>query len=278
MKKCITKIATICVMTMLVLSFAACGIGRQITDNIVDNITDNITEAVGEVVTTIVQEATAMAFDEMGGGPAIVLGAGSWDAHMSGDLYVRLVNNAISIQTHAEDTVRFEFSPPTTGEYVIPVAEFNRDLNRHEITEPPSNITLGGDNRPGVLFIFVPMDMVAFTNMELRTTNGAARIIGNGEHLTNVVTISIGNGIVELRDFDADIIIANATNGTISGNGLGTSALEARTTNGVVTLRDSQVSGNLTARTSTGSVTLERVDFDRDRSDLNAGVGILTVR
>ena len=246
----------ICVMAAAGLMLASCGIAG----------------VVNQAVAEVVQEVTGVAIDEMGGGPRVQLGVGDMD---SLDLHISLVNNAISIQTHADNTVRVYFSPPLTGNYVIPTVEPVPLTNRMEITEPSG--TTRTNYRPGVLFVYLPESAVA-SNLDLRTTNGAVRVAGNDGRLTDSVSVAVVNGVVELRDFNADNISATSTNGTISVNSLTADNLEMRTTNGFITARDSAVSGNLVARTVNGGVTLENVDADMGRADVNAVNGVVTVR
>ena len=247
----------VCMMAAAGLMLASCGVA------------DVVNQAVAEVV----QEVTGVAIDEMGGGPRVNLGVGDMD---SLDLQVGLVNNAVSIQTHGDNTVRVYFSPPLTGNYVIPTVEIVPLTNRIEVTEP-SGITFGANYRPGVLFVYLPEAMVA-DNLDLRTTNGAVRVVGIDNRLTDSVSVAVVNGVTELRHFNADNISATSTNGTISANSIAADSLEMRTTNGFITARDSAVSGNLVARTVNGGVTLENVDADMGRADVNAVNGVVTVR
>ena len=254
------KITAVCMMMAAGLMLASCGIA----------------DAVNLAVTEIVQEATGFAFDEMGGGPVVDLASGEAGDHEN--LYVNLVNNAISIRFHGQNNIRVSFSPPTTGQYVTPIANFNSGSNSLEVTEPSSNITLGNNNRPGVLTVYLPENAAAFTNMQLRTANGAVRIVGDDGRMAASIEITVVNGMVELRDFSADTVSARSTNGTVSGNSLAADMLTLNTTNGVITLRDSQVSGDLIARTVNGGVTIENVDADMDRADVNAVNGVVTIR
>jgi len=260
MKRSKLRIMAVCVMMMMGLMLSSCGIA----------------DIVNHAVSEIVQEATGMVFDEMGGGETVTLAVG--DVRNDWDLNVVLINNAVSIHTHADSMMRIEFSPPTTGEYVTPVVGNQDGSGPLEITDPPSNFTIDGNNRPGILRIFLPQNVVAFNNMDLRTTNGAARIMGNDGRMANNITITVSNGLVELRDFNAEDIAATSTNGTVSGSNLAAYGLALRTTNGIVTLRDSVVSGDLVARTTNGGVTLENVEADMDRADVNAVNGHVTIR
>ena len=260
MKRRKMKITAACMMAAAGLMLASCGLA----------------DAVNLAVTEIVQETTGFAIDEMGGGPVVDLGfgeAGNYD-----DLYVNLVNNAVSIQFHGQDDIRVSFSPPATGRYVTPIVNFDGAGSRLEITEPSSNITLGNNNRPGVLTVYLPENAAAFTDMALRTTNGAVRIAGNDGRMAASVEVTVVNGVVELRGFIADNVSARSTNGTVNGNSLAADTLIFNTTNGVITLRDSQVSGDLAARTVNGGVTIENVDADMDRADINAVNGVVTIR
>ena len=253
------RIAAICVMGLAGLMLASCGVA--------DVVTQAVTEAV--------QEATGMAIDEMGGGPVVTLGYGNM-ANNEG-LYVSLVNNAVSVQTHTSSEIRIDFSPPTTGRYVVPDVEFVAANNRFEVIEPSGNITFGSNYRPGVVRVYLPENIVA-GNLDLRATNGAVRIVGNDSHLADFVSITVVNGIIELRDFSTDDVLATSTNGTINANSLTAGNLELRTTNGIITARDSAVSGNLVARTINGGVTLENVDADMGRADVNAVNGHVSIR
>ncbi|MCL2376204.1 MAG: DUF4097 family beta strand repeat-containing protein [Defluviitaleaceae bacterium] len=273
MRKNKSKILAVCVMIMMAFSLASCGISRTIID-VIDTV-EEIADAVNEGVGIIMQGVTSFAIDEMGGGPIVNLVA---DIEPGGDLYVSLANNAISIRTHGEDTIRVDFSPPTTGNYVVPEGSFNRAENRLEITEEPMTGFISTEDRPGVVHIYLPQNAAAHSLINLSTANGAVRIIGDGLALAESVSITITNGMVELRFFNADDITINATNGTISGSGLAVGNLEMRTTNGIITLMDSDISGDLTARTTSGGVTLTNVDANMDRADLNAVNGIVTVR
>ena len=266
-----SKIVSVCVMMLLAFSLASCGISRAIID-IVDAV-DEIADVINEGVAAIVQEVTGLAIDEMGGGPVITLVIG--DIGANEDLHISLANNAASIQMHDDDMIRVDFSPPITGNYVMPTVSLNH--NRIEITEPISIATIG-DDRPGVVHIYLPKNAVSLNFVDLNVINGAVRIIGDGHNLAESVIVAISNGIVELRDFDAYDIIVRTTNGTISGSDLGANNLELRTTNGIITLIDSRISNDLTARTTNGSITLNNVDVNMDRADLNATNGIVTVR
>jgi len=264
------KFAAICMM-ILAFSLASCGVGRTIRD-IVDTV-DEIADAINEGMAIVVQEVTGIAIDEMGGGPIINLAS---DVTMDEALFISLVNNAISIQTHTDNTIRVYFSSPITGNYVVPTVELSN--GRIEITEPLANFNINNNDRQGVLFVYLPLNAAAFRTMDLSTINGAVRIVGNNHDIADFINITMTNGIVELRYFNAPDIIVRTTNGTISANGLDVGDLEMRTTNGIVTLRDSQVSGDLTARTMNGGITLNNVSVDMDRTDLNAVNGIVTVR
>jgi len=244
-------------MMVVGLMFASCGLA----------------DTINLAVTEIVQEATSFAFDEMGGGLTQNLAIGDFfDGEV---LYVNLINNAVSIEFHDEAMMRIDFSPPTTGEYVVPVV--NTTSGRVEITDPPNNISLTGNNRNGVLTVYIPRGVVA-GNMELRTTNGAVRILGNNDQLARSVEIVVTNGMVDMRDFSAGNVAARSTNGTVGGNGLTADELALNTTNGVVNLRNSAVTGDLTVRTTNGSITVDNVDADMDNADIRATNGVVTIR
>ena len=260
MKRRKLKIMAVCVMSAAGLMLASCGVA----------------DAINVAVNDIVQEATSIAFDEMGGGVEVTLA--TVDVGNNEDLHVSLVNNAISIQTHAEDMIRVVFSPPTTGEYVTPTTNHNPNSNRFEIVDPSNNISIGGNNRQGVVYVYLPENAAAYNNMDLSTTNGAIRIIGNDGRMAASIEIRVVNGMVELRDFNADDISARSTNGTINASGLITDALAFNTTNGVIGLRDSEISGSLTARTVNGGITLENVDADMGRADVGTVNGVVTIR
>ncbi|MDR2183547.1 MAG: DUF4097 domain-containing protein [Clostridiales bacterium] len=262
MKKRRLKITAVSMMLASGLMLASCGIAEGVAD------------AVNEIVSDAAQMATAIAFDEMGGGPVVTLAVG--DMFDGDDLFVSLANNAVNIQTHADSTIRIEFSPPTTGEYQIPTVAYDVG-GRIEITEPPDNLVLDRNHRPGILYVYRPQGIAA-NNMELRTLNGAVRIVGNDHLRASSVEITVVNGMVELRNFNAPNISVRSTNGTISGSGLETRNLTLNAINGIITLRDSQISGDLTARTLNGGITIENVDADMDRADINAVNGVVTVR
>ena len=256
MKRRKLKIVTVCTVLAAGLMMASCGIG----------------DMVNEIVSEVVEGATGLAFEEMGGGDVYSLGVvNGWQ----GDVLVTLANNAVSIQFHAHDEVRIEYSAPSRGRYVVP--DFSIVSGRVEITEPIGNTSFGTDDRPGVVYVYLP-ESVVVGNMDLRAANGAVRIIGNDARMADAIEISVTNGIVDLQSLSADEVLATTVNGTISGGAITAETVELRTTNGVITLRNSEVFGNLVARTINGGVTIENVDADMDRADLNAVNGAVTVR
>ncbi|MCL2574585.1 MAG: hypothetical protein FWE34_08565 [Defluviitaleaceae bacterium] len=235
----------------------------------------NLADFINTTVSDVVQEVGGFAFSEMGGGETVTLGVYSGD--FSG-LYVSLANNAVTIHFHVEDMVRVDYSPPITGNYNVPNVGHDAS-GRIEITEP-LNVTIDSNYRqPGMVDVFLPHGSVMpSADMTLGSTNGGVRVLGSADHLPSTIEISTINGIVEIGNFSAHGVMVTAVNGTISGNHLQANFIDFRTTNGVITLRDSVVFDELTARTINGGVVIENVSADMDRADLNAVNGFVTVR
>ena len=194
-------------------------------------------------------------------------------AENNGDLYVRLTNNAVSIQTHDGEEIRVEYSPPTRGRYVVPNMQFDTQTNRIEITES-SNIHRRRDYRSGIVYIYLPQDIGTDRNMIFNSAAGVVRIIGNDGRMAASINVSNMAGVTELRNFSADDISVSSMAGAINANELSIDNIELRTTSGVIALRNSAISGNLTARTIVGVVTLNNVDTDMSRADVSLLTGV----
>ena len=267
MKKAKSKMAAACVVLVAALMLASCGF---------INIGDEIADAITQGVATIVEEVTVIAIDEMPLGEAVLYGfvAPVTARHIE----VSLITNSLDIQFHDDDpeNIRVTFYPPSTGDFVTPEAAPPNGTGRLEIAEPRTTTT--GTMRGGLLRISLPRGTAVVESMNLRATNGAVRIAGDGTNLANSVEIIVSNGAISLQSFEVGDILTRTTNGTISAVNLAASTLELRSTNGLITLRDSAVTGDLTARTTNGGVTLENVEADMDRADVGTVNGHVTIR
>jgi len=236
-----------------------------------------VDQFVSDIVSEVVESATGFAWDEMGGGERVRLAEGDLTGAI--DLRAILVNNAISIQHHNQNNVVIEYSPPTRGQYTTPTAQFVDGSGHIHIAEERSNIVIGGNNQPGVVFVYLPQGMDPLAALDIQSTNGGARITGSGQTLAHSVEIGITNGMVNLQSFAAQAIAVTNTNGTIVADDIATDAdTSLRTTNGTITLRNSSIQGDLTARTTNGVVTVENVEFDLDNADIRATNGTVNIR
>ena len=215
---------------------------------------------------------------------------------------VSLVNTMINVETHNGNNVLVVFNPPSRGRYNAPRYDHNAATGRLRVYEPRSNRRFGLFNfNIGVvgqanLTIYVPNN-ANFNNVNLRTTNGRVTVEGGGVRLSSEINIRTTNGALDARNFSADNlymqttngavsltnvdaardVTARSTNGRVGASGIDARNLTLRTTNGALTLDDSTIEDVLVARTTNGAITINNVAADANRAEIRTTNGRETI-
>jgi len=164
------------------------------------------------------------------------------------------------VHTHNSDDIRVSFDAPNIGRYTRPRFEVTNGILRI-YTPRLSSINFFGIYSGGTLNIYLPANMSALNQFELRTTTG--RIIVDAPlFLAGDVRLNSTTGRIQASNFSADSINIDVTTGRVELENLDTNRLFARTTTGRIEGDRVNVSGNLELNTSTGRIELSHTNAE----------------
>ena len=258
-KKALNVMVTAFCLTLVLTAASAC---NALSTSVNNNIGDALSSAIDEVHDAI--------DDYSNFGEAVHLF--DMSADLVSHLDINLRANAVRLVSDNDPNIRITYTPPLRGNYNIPQVEgaiVDGRLSVFEESEP--NLTTNG----GVLRIYVPRN-VSFNILDIHTSAGAISIIEGG-YLADTITLNAGAGAIAVEDFTAGNISVEAGAGLIAARGINAVSLYMRTATGAITLSNSSVDGQLTARTSVGAINISNVEADFDNADISAGVGTVSI-
>ena len=186
-------------------------------------------------------------------------------------LDINLISNSVVLRTHSRSDIVITYTPPSTGSYTHPHYEFNQGNSVLRIIEERRNNWFGVNNfQRGVLTVNIPENTDGvFESLSVSATSGRVEIFGDdGRKLANNVSLTVTSGGVFAFDFAADRVNLGATSGGVTLRGVEATSgnITAHSTSGGVTANRLNASGDISLTATSGGIRADGVSADGNLS------------
>lgn len=174
---------------------------------------------------------------------------------------VHLGVDNINVETHNSNYIRIVYNPPRTGNYNIPLYNFNEITGELRIFTEPNLVIIGHVRTGSGLDIYLPED-IDLQNFSLRTSTGNIDISRQNieSNLADNVSLNSTTGRIGARHIFAGSFSATSTTGRIELNNIETSNnFFASSTTGRIEGRNITAGSNMTVSATTGRIDLGNI-------------------